>query len=177
MPARHPFLPCSSLRSLLLLLPLALGACAIHQNVSPVAAVDSKQICVVVNPKVFNEGFLQSYGQALRAKGFEVKELPPGSGLIDCPVVSTYTANWHWDLAMYMNYAEIKIYSNARPVGEAIYDSRNGSYNMGKFIKADVKINELVNQLFPAGAGGASDAAPLRTSGQAAGAQASEAPR
>jgi hypothetical protein len=158
-------------RALPALLPLALCACAIHQNVSPVAAVDSKQICVVVNPEVFNEGFLQAYGQALRAKGFEVKELPPGSSLIECPVVSTYTANWQWDLAMYMNYAELKIYSNARPVGEAIYDSRHGSANLGKFIKADAKINELVNQLFPAGAGAAGDAAPLRTSGQAAGAQ------
>jgi hypothetical protein len=157
-------------RRLLAVLPLSLllGACAIHQNVTPVASLDSKQICVVVNPKVFNEGFLKSFEGALSRKGFEVKELPEASSLIECPVVTTYTANWYWDLAMYMNYAEIKVYSNAKPVGEAIYDSRHGSANLGKFIKADVKINELVNQLFPAGAQGAGDAAPLRTTGEAA---------
>jgi hypothetical protein len=140
-------------KTLFLALPLLLSACAIHQNVTPVAAIDSKEICIVLNPKVFNEGFLKAYEGALTAKGFSVKELPVGSSLIECPVVSTYTANWAWDLAMYMNYAEIKIYSNAKPVGEAIYDSRHGSGNLGKFIKGDAKINELVNQLFPNGAG------------------------
>ena len=154
-------------KHLLLALPLVLCACAIHQNVTPVAAVDGKQICIVVNPKVFNEGFLKSFESALTSKGFVVKELPVGSSLVECPVVSTYTANWHWDMAMYMNYAEIKVYNNAKPVGEAIYDSRHGGANFGKFIKADAKINELVNQLFPTGPGAMAPDAIRTTGGKA----------
>lgn len=36
---------------------------------------------------------------------------------------------------------------------EAKYDSMRGGANMNKFIAADQKINELVNQLFPGGGG------------------------
>ena len=42
---------------------------------------------------------------------------------------------------------------DGKPVGEAKYDSTRGGGNMGKFIDADKKITELVNQLFPGGAG------------------------
>lgn len=148
---------------LLALIPLALSACAINQKVTPIAAMEGKQVCIVVNPAVLNAGFLQTYERVLIGKGYQVRQLPVGSSLIECPVVSTYTANWKWDMAMYMNYAEIKVYSNAKPVGEAIYDSRNGGANLGKFIKAETKITELVNQLYPGPTVAAADA--LRTTG------------
>lgn len=48
-----------------------------------------------------------------------------------------------------MAYAEIKVYQGGKTIGEAKYDSQRGGANMGKFIDADKKINELVNQLFP----------------------------
>lgn len=56
-------------------------------------------------------------------------------------------------MATYMAYAEIKVNDNGKPIGEAIYDSTNGSGNLGKFISAETKIKELVDQLFPTGAG------------------------
>jgi hypothetical protein len=158
-------MPSPSARLTLALLPLALAACAIHQNVSPAAGLKAGEVCIVVNPAVFNEGFLVAYESALVRKGYRVRKLPVGASLVECPVVSTYTANWKWDLAMYMNYAEIKVYNEARPVGEAIYDSRNGSANMGKFIRADAKIAELVDQLYPGPAAGG-DA--LRATGEPA---------
>ena len=130
----------------------SLGGCAIHQTVQPVERLEAKQICIVQNGDV-REGVFESYRRALEAKGYAVRKLPVGASLIECPITSTYTANWRWDLAMYMAYAEIKVYSNGKPVGEAKYDSTRGGGNMGKFIDADKKITELVNQLFPGGAG------------------------
>lgn len=130
----------------------SLSGCAIHQTVQPVEKLQAKQICIVQNGDV-REGFLDSYKRALTAKGFAVRQLPAGASLVECPITSTYTANWRWDLAMYMAYAEIKVYSDGKPVGEAKYDSTRGGGNMGKFIDADKKITELVNQLFPGGAG------------------------
>jgi hypothetical protein len=58
---------------------------------------------------------------------------------------------WKWDVALYMALAEIKIFRNGEKVGEAIYDSRKGSFAGGgfkKFIKGEEKIYELVNLLF-----------------------------
>jgi len=130
----------------------ALSGCAIHQNVQSVGQLDVKEVCIVENTAVRN-GFLESYRRALTNKGYLVRLLPASASLIECPVTSTYTANWRWDLATYMAYAEIKVYHQAKPVGEAKYDSTRGGGNMGKFIDADKKIAELVNQLFPGGAG------------------------
>ncbi|MDB5957467.1 Sbal_3080 family lipoprotein [Ramlibacter sp.] len=129
-----------------------LAGCAIQQTIKPVGQVEGREICVIHNPAV-RAGFMEAYQRSLATKGYTVRQLPPSSAITDCPVTSTYTANWRWDLAMYMAYAEIKVYSKGRPIGEAKYDALRGGANMNKFIAADHKIDELVNQLFPGGAG------------------------
>jgi hypothetical protein len=131
---------------------LVLTGCAIHQTVKPVQQVESRQICIIQNPAV-RAGFVEAYRRSLSTKGYAVRDLPPDAALTECPVTSTYSARWRWDLAMYMSYAELRVYSNGRPVGEALYDSQRGGANMSKFIEADRKVEELVNQLFPGGAG------------------------
>lgn len=131
---------------------LFLSGCAIHQKVSPVADLQTRQICLIENPAV-RAGFLESYKRALSAKGYAVRQLPATASIADCPISSTYTANWRWDMALYMSYADIKVYNQGKPAGDAVYDAKGGGANMGKFIDADNKISELVNQLFPGGAG------------------------
>lgn len=125
-----------------------LGACAITQNVSPVEPFDGKEICVIENPAVIQAAFLPTYQQKLEGKGFTVRVLPADAKVTDCPVTSTYTANWRWDLALYMAYADLRIFTNGKQAGQATYDSLSGGANMAKFIKADVKIGELVDELF-----------------------------
>jgi Egg lysin (Sperm-lysin) len=134
------------------ILSVSLVGCAIHQTVKPVTMLEEKQVCIIENPAVKN-GFLESYTRALSNKGYRVRNLPTNASLNDCKITSTYTANWRWDLAMYMAFAEIKVYSGGRVIGEAKYDSLRGGANMGKFISAEKKITELTNQLFPGGAG------------------------
>lgn len=130
----------------------ALTGCAIHQKVAPVqVAGGDRNICIIENPSV-KAGFLEAYRRSLSEKGFVVRQLPASSSVLDCPVTSTYSANWRWDLALYMAYAEIKVYNDGRVIGEAKYDSQNGGANMGKFIDAEGKIRELVSLLFPHGA-------------------------
>ena len=135
-----------------LVLLAILNGCAIRQTVKPVDKFDDKQICIIENTAV-RSGFLDAYKRVLTQKGYVVKQLPAGASLIECPITSTYTANWRWDLAIYMSYAEIIVYNNAKPAGQASYDATRGGGNMNKFIDADKKISELVNQLFPGGAG------------------------
>jgi hypothetical protein len=126
-----------------------LAGCAINQSVKPVAQIDGNQVCIVENPAVSQAGFLVAYKRALIDKGYAVRQLPAGTAVTACPVTSTYTANWRWDLAMYMAFADIKVYSGGQQSGQATYDAMRGGANMNKFIKGEVKIAELVNQLFP----------------------------
>lgn len=132
----------------LLLLVTAFSGCAIHQNVKPVERFDDKQICIIEKPAV-KPGFLETYSRVLTRKGYVVKQLPPSASLVDCPVTSTYNARWKWDLALYMALAEIMVYKNGKPIGEATYDSLSGDGTLSKFVDAENKITELVNQLFP----------------------------
>jgi hypothetical protein len=138
--------------SCITLISVALAGCAINQTVKPVDRFEGKHICIVDNPAVINQGFLATYQRVLTEKGYVVRQLPVGSPLTACPVTSTYTANWRWDLAMYMAFADIKVYSNGQQAGQATYDALAGGANMGKFIKGETKIEELVNQLFPGSA-------------------------
>lgn len=48
-----------------------------------------------------------------------------------------------------MAYAEMTVYRDGKRIGSAKYDSLLGGGRLDKFIKADQKIRELVNQLFP----------------------------
>ena len=139
--------------SVLACLPLSLLAgCAIHQNVRPVEAVGDTQVCVINNPAV-RPSVMASYRRVLGDKGYTVRELPESAAITDCKVTSTYQANWRWDLAMYMHFAQFRVFIDGKEKGVATYDATHGGANMGKFIDADKRIAELINQLFPGGAG------------------------
>jgi uncharacterized protein len=89
-----------------------------------------------------------AYAEALKSKGLQVRTLIETANLNECPTSSTYTAHWGWDLALYMKYAEINVYRNAALVGEAVYDATWGGGRLDKFINAENKIRELVEELF-----------------------------
>lgn len=130
-------------------MPIVFVGCAINQAIKPVEQFSEAQVCIIVNPAVSQAGFLATYVRVLNEKGFTVRQLPSGSSVTECPVTSTYTANWRWDLALYMAFADIRVYRNGQQSGQAVYDALGGGANMNKFIKGETKITELVNQLFP----------------------------
>lgn len=127
---------------------LVLSACAISQNVRPVALSSASEVCVIRNSDV-RPDFLTAIERNIRERGHAVRVLEPGSSSNDCPTVMTYTANWTWDMTMYLVYARMDIFQNGVPAGEAEYNARGGGYNMGKYISADEKVAELVAELFP----------------------------
>ena len=133
-------------------LSTSLIGCAIHQNVRPVERLEGREICIIENPAV-RATVVEAYKRSLTNKGFVVRQLPASAAITQCPITSTYNANWRWDLALYMAYADIRIFSQGAQVGQATYDSMRGGANMNKFIEADKKIDELVNQLIRGGAG------------------------
>jgi hypothetical protein len=123
-------------------LALGLGACATSQ-VSPVASLDVKQICVIENPKV-RASFLDSYRKALEERGYTVRVLPETARLSSCPVTSTYVAYWWWDIVLYMRHAQLEIYKDEKLAGRAVFEA-----GQSRLFTDDGKIKELVAQLLP----------------------------
>lgn len=132
--------------AMLLVVSLMVSGCTIHQTVEPAQIDSGHRLCIVENPAV-REGFLPEFISVLERKNIAYEVVGNSAVPASCEWVARYTANWSWDLALYMSYAEIKIYRNGSLDGEAIYDSTRGGANMNKFIDAEAKIQELVDQL------------------------------
>ena len=132
----------------LLCMTALVTGCSITQTVVPVGDVTTNEVCIIENPAV-REGFLPEMRNALEQKGFSVAMLDESARTSDCPTVVTYTARWSWDLTIYMSYAEISVYQSGQPTGKALYDATSGGGRLDKFIDAEPKIRELVDELFP----------------------------
>lgn len=133
---------------LLLFSVASLAGCTITQTVNPASVSAGSEVCIVENPEV-REGFLPVVKQTLINNGYKCRVVPETTSTNDCPVLMTYVGRWQWDLALYMSYARLQVFENGQPAGDALYDSTMGGGNMSKFIDADEKIQELVEQLFP----------------------------
>ncbi|GIU36596.1 Sbal_3080 family lipoprotein [Shewanella schlegeliana] len=125
---------------------LLTSACSIKQRVDPVHVNNNAEVCIQKNPDV-RDGFLQEMEKILVEKQIKYRIIEELDASQQCEWTATYMANWRWDLALYMVYAEIKVFHQGRLDGEAIYDARSGGANMNKFIDAEPKIRELIDQL------------------------------
>ncbi|VXC34501.1 conserved exported hypothetical protein [Pseudomonas sp. 8AS] len=130
-----------------------LTGCSIKQTVTPasIAPPPSNEICMIP-AEGLRDGFHTTYSKLLVDKGFSVRKLSSSASPSSCSLATTYVGNWAWDLALYMVYADIKVYQDGRQVGHANYDAKWGGGRPDKFIDAENKITELVEKLFPNGA-------------------------
>jgi hypothetical protein len=131
---------------LALFVAVFLSACSIQQTVEKAEIPKDNVLCIVENSNV-REGFLKEFRSNLQSRNIPYQVVASGVVPESCIWTATYVANWTWDLALYMSYAEIKIFNQGQLDGQAIYDSRKGGANMDKFIDAETKINELLNEL------------------------------
>src|SRR5690606_2351920 len=129
---------------------------SIKQTVTPaVLSSDMAPEICMIPAEGLREGFNTTYVKLLTDKGFHTRQIPPGSSPSSCPLSTTYIGTWSWDLAIYMSYADIRVYEYGQQVGQAEYDSCCGGCRViDKFIYAEKKITEMTNQLFPNGATG-----------------------
>ncbi|MEX1200742.1 MAG: Sbal_3080 family lipoprotein [Methylophaga sp.] len=130
----------------LLLFSMMMTGCSIKQIVEPAEIPQAAELCIIENTDT-REGFLKEFQSTLSARKIQHRLVSEKNVPESCEWTATYVARWTWDLALYMSYAEIKIFRNGNLDGEAIYDSTHGGGNMGKFIDAEPKIQELVNEL------------------------------
>jgi len=148
-------------------LPLALtvvflSSCSITQKVEPIpAGTEISHVAIKQNANVHMEGLLPEIERQITSLGYQVsiysQDAPEEA---DC--TAEYTANWGWDLAMYLTFFRIDLYSNEAVVGEnsgatysrgahlgsAEYNAMRGGANMGKFGSTGSKIAPLLRELF-----------------------------
>lgn len=120
-------------------------SCTITQSVEPLPQEPPiASIAVENNPDVHMEAFQGEMESQLRALGLEVSSfdtIPPQG--VDA--VARFTANWSWDMAMYLTFFRLDVYRardgealdavavESNRLGSAEYDARGGGFNLGKF--------------------------------------------
>lgn len=125
---------------------LLVTGCTISQSVDPLAARPT-EVCIARNETVHMGGFHEELARQIQARGIAVRSFE-GAVPDDCRHRVSYTANWRWDLAMYLQYAQIDVFDEDQQVGSAVYDATMGGANFGKFGPTSEKIAPLVAQLF-----------------------------
>ena len=139
-------------RTCVLLLGLAVlfcvSSCSIVKNVNAVQpGVTVDKIYVQRNKNVHMDGLHPELLDQLKSLGFQVDSydsVPPDAAVY----TFVYTANWQWDMAMYLTYFQGTLMENGKVLGRVEYDCRRGGANMGKFGKTAEKIRPLLMDLF-----------------------------
>lgn len=131
-----------------LALALALSSgCAISRNVQAVQRGTAiKTIYVAHNDRVLMKDCTNEIVTQITGLGFEGKRYD-GDRPTDAKHYITYTANWTWDMAMYLTYFRATLYEEGRVLGEAEYDAKMGGANFSKFGKTSEKLRPLLMDL------------------------------
>ena len=134
--------------SLFALIALVFSGCTITHSVSPVSSgIVIQKIYVQRNPKVLMQGFHPELVHQIQELGFEVESYD-GNTPVAARYYMTYTANWQWDIAMYLTYFEGTLFENGKPIGNVEYDARGGNSNLDKYGHTADKIRPLLIELF-----------------------------
>lgn len=135
-------------RFLALLSVAALAACTISQNVAPVETAGIDVLCVEHNETTHMAEFEPTMVRLIEERGIRT-QVYRGERPDDCRHVAIYSANWRWDMAMYLSYFRIEIFDDFKSVAVAEYDAALGGMNLGKFGSTESKIRPLIDRLFP----------------------------
>lgn len=160
-----------------------IAGCATHQDITKLDQYRPKEVCVVKDDKVF-EGVLETIQASFKEHSIATRVVNGTyenkhamwnpvfnrSDVVGCDALLFYVANWSWDLAYYMYFANIWMTNGdaSKRIAQATYDASH-NIGVGKYIVAKDKIRELVNQMLastPAFSNGAAAAAPDAQAGQ-----------
>lgn len=124
-----------------------LGGCAINIKVNPVTPGRITTLCILHNPDILANDFEPMIQEMIADRGIQtiLAESPLPQ---DCRHRMEYTANWRWDIVMYLVYAEFRVYEDIDQIGLAQYSARSGGARLDKFGTAKGKVEPLMDRLF-----------------------------
>ena len=131
---------------LLSLSTLVITGC-ITTDVRIVEPQEIQEICIHDNPAVMMDGFLPNLQEEVQKKGIATRVYTGPAAPTDCPYTMEYTANWNWDIAVYLEYAKIELYKEGRQIGRVEYDGRMAGLSLTKFKTAEAKVDPLIAEL------------------------------
>ncbi|PXX47529.1 Sbal_3080 family lipoprotein [Undibacterium pigrum] len=136
-----------------------LSGCASQQTLTKFSGAIPKSVCIAKHEAV-RDTVVDVLQEGFRARGIETKVIsasyvqknnvwhptPNSSEVANCEAVVFYVANWHWDLAMYMRFANIWI---TDPTLTKRFASTSYQAGAGpdKFIDARKKLLSMVEAL------------------------------
>jgi hypothetical protein len=136
-----------------LLLAGALLCALAHTGCSIVTKVDSvpkgtyiDTIYIQANPKVHMKEFQNELASQLKGLGYSVESFE-GERPKQARHMLTYTANWRWDMAMYLTYFQATLLEDNRVLGRIEYDANMGGARPDKFGRTADKIRPLLIDL------------------------------
>ena len=125
---------------------LLLSGCT-TQSVVPVPhEVAACEVCVTPDASDRKVAYTATLN-ALRQKGFTVREVPAGA-TGDCTAVLTCQTVSRWDMANFTVSIKYEWFENGKRLGSAKYHATNG-LNFSKYINTEEKVNELLNRMLP----------------------------
>src|SRR5262249_43604634 len=109
-------MPHRSSIAIALLVMIGGGACTIVRHVDPVPPTTIASLCIVENDAVWSKQFLPTLRDQLTRHGIAStvydRRVPP-----ECDHWLEYEARWQWDVAVYLAYADIRVYQGTTLVG------------------------------------------------------------
>lgn len=147
--------------SAIILAPVFLAGCAATQTVTQFEAEEPAIICIAEHEAVLRDGFQESLVDAFESHGASTKiirgiyekknnmwhpQIYPDE-TVGCNAIAFYVANWAWDLAMYMYFANIWVtdVDLNKKLAQATYQTGGSP---GKYINAREKVFELVDEMY-----------------------------
>jgi hypothetical protein len=123
------------------------SGCTIAKQVRAVPpGTQITKIYVENNPALHMDGLVPEVVAQIKKLGIDAESYS-GTKPETAKHHMTITANWRWDMAMYLFYFEATLFEDHRLLGTAEYDARLGGANMGKFGSTADKIRPLLVQL------------------------------
>jgi hypothetical protein len=123
------------------------GGCTIKRHVDPVPTTSISSLCIAKNDAVWSKQFLPTLRDRLARHGITTTVYDGPTTPDDCSRHLEYEARWSWDIALYLMYAQIRIYDGATLVGSATYDARDGDARLDKFGSGEERLAGLVDDL------------------------------
>ena len=136
------------------LLPLAItlalvsSACSIKQEVVPIPdGTTIGTLYVQKNEDLHMKEFHSTLVSQIEQTGTNVITCGD-SWPADATYRMSYTANWSWDMAMYLAFFHADVFEGDQIIGSAEYNAKGGGANMSKFGATENKIRPLILELF-----------------------------
>jgi hypothetical protein len=125
---------------------LITSGCSINQRIEPVPERLSS-LCVEKNDDIFMDDYLGIIEKNLDSLKVPSKTVLPSESA-KCQNVMRYKANWQWDIAMYLKYANFSVFSGEDRIGFGEYNSAGGGLRPDKFGTTEAKIEPILKELF-----------------------------